>query len=110
MREAYTYERLYRTVSILTTGYDNLHERLPRAFDDGFSTIAEGDIAQVSQDLAIEFRAIKTILSSRSAPGESSAALSCEDMTPEELEKLAARIDNFFWLFKSSVENKDTLP
>ena len=30
--------------------------------------------------------------------------------TPEELEKLAARIDNFFWLFKSSVENKDTLP
>jgi len=105
MKEANTHERLYRTIAMLTTGYENLHERLPRAYDEGFGTISAEKIAHVSQDLAVEFREIKGLLSSRQGQqGESWAALSCEKMAPDELEKLAARLDNFFFLFKNRTE------
>jgi hypothetical protein len=107
MRTAYTHERLYRTLAILTTGYENLHERLPRAYDDGFGLVRVDEIAEVSPDLAVEFRAIQDLLSTERAEGESWAALSCAEMTPAELEKLAARFDDFFFRFKNRTETEE---
>jgi len=89
----------------LASEFGDLRERLPIAFDNGLGRLSERSIAQLGDpSLRRQFNVICSCLSQRAKFGESSAALSIEEMTDEEVTALASVILSFVARLNASIE------
>ena len=89
MTHAYLLERMYRTTSKLATGLGDLRERLPEAFNNGFGTIGEKEIREISFDLAQHFKSVRARLRTVQNDEVGWAAASAAEMSDAELVRLA---------------------
>ncbi|NUB45055.1 hypothetical protein GEU84_011705 [Fertoebacter nigrum] len=106
MSDAYVTERMYRTISHLTLGLEEMRVRLPKAYDDGFKTIAVEEVRSISSDLAVRFGDLKEKLSMNRHEGMSWAELSVADLSDLDLVKTAEEILDIHAIASDIIEMK----